>query len=98
MNKYCYIAGKIGGLEEAVYQHYFETAKEEVRKLGLIPISPLDFAHDHERTWEAYMKEDLTEMMKCGHVYALRNWRHSPGATIEIKLALDLGINIIHQK
>lgn len=97
-NKYCYIAGKIGGLEKEVYEPLFETAKQEVRNLGLVPLSPLDFTHNHDRTWEAYMREDLTEMLKCGSVYACRNWRHSPGATIEIELALKVGINIIHQK
>lgn len=44
------------------------------------------------------MKEDLTEMLKCDYLYALKNWRQSPGATIEINLALQVGINIIHQE
>jgi len=98
MNKNCYIAGKICGLREEEYTENFHQAKMEVKELGLKPISPLDLSHDHERTWEAYMREDLTEMLKCGTVYACREWRHSLGATIEIKLALKVGINIIHQK
>lgn len=98
MNKNCYIAGKIGGLPEVEYTHYFEQAKKEVKNMDLVPISPLDLPHKHGRTWEEYMKEDIIAMMKCSCVYALRNWRHSPGATIEVELALKLGINIIHQK
>jgi len=66
--------------------------------LGLVPVSPLDLPHQHERTWEAYMREDLTAMLQCTHVYALRNWRLSPGATIEIETALKVGINVIHQR
>ncbi len=95
--KKCYIAGKIGDLPETEYKAHFHFAKEEVKKLGYEPISPVDLPHNHERTWSAYMKEDLSEMLKCEAVYALRNWRQSPGATIEIKTALAVGINIIHQ-
>lgn len=97
-NKYCYIAGKIGGLHEREYTENFRQGKIEVEKLGLEPISPLDLPHNHERTWEAYMREDLTEMLKCGSVYVLRNWRSSPGAVIEVSTAVSVGINIIHQK
>lgn len=98
MNKKCYIAGKIGGLLQDEYINNFEKGKKEVEIMGFVPVSPLDLPHIHERTWEAYMKEDLIAMLQCGTVYALRNWRQSPGATIEINTALAVGINIIHQK
>lgn len=96
--KKCYIAGKIGNLPKAEYELNFEQAKVEVRELGFEPISPVDLPHEHGRTWGEYMREDLTEMLKCDSVYALRNWRLSPGATIEINTALSVGLNIIHQK
>ena len=96
--KKCYIAGKIGDLPEAEYKANFEQAKLEVKQLGYEPVSPLDLPHNHERTWSAYMREDLTEMLRCDSVYALRNWRQSPGATIEINTAVNVGLNIIHQK
>jgi len=98
MKTKCYIAGKIGDLPEAEYKLNFERAKNEVIDLGFIPVSPVDLPHNHGKSWSDYMKEDLIEMMKCEYVYAMRNWRLSPGATIEINLALSLGINIIHQK
>jgi hypothetical protein len=96
--KKCYIAGKIGNLPEHEYKANFEQGKKEVEALGLCPISPVDLPHEHERTWSAYMREDLIEMLKCESVYALSNWRQSPGATIEINTALSVGLNIIHQK
>lgn len=95
--KKCYIAGMIGTLPEKEYKQNFDDAAEEVSKLGYEPVSPVDLPHEHERTWSAYMKEDLVAMLKCDAVYACRNWRKSPGATIEINLALSVGINIIHQ-
>lgn len=96
--KKCYIAGKIGNLPEEEYKANFERAKIEVGMMGMLPISPVDLPHNHGRTWSDYMKEDLAEMLKCDAVYALKNWRLSPGATIEINTALAIGINIIHQQ
>lgn len=96
-NKRCYIAGKIGNLPKEEYEANFKNGKEEVYKLGYFPVSPIELPHSHNKTYSAYMKEDLTEMLKCDAVYCLSNWRHSPGATVEINLALFVGMEIIHQ-
>jgi len=95
--KRCYIAGKIGDLPETIFKMNFENAKNEVIDMGFIPVSPVDLPHDHNKTWASYMKEDLKSLLECDVVYAMRNWRQSPGATIEINLALSVGIDIIHQ-
>ena len=94
----CYIAGKIGDLPEAEYKAKFEKGKADVIAMGYEPVSPVDLPHNHGKSWGEYMREDLIEMLKCDSVYALRDWRLSPGATIEIKTALSVGLNIIHQK
>lgn len=95
--KRIYIAGKIGDLPIEEYTKLFSEAKAEVVHLGYLPITPLDLPHTHDKSWTSYMKEDVTEMLKCDAVYCLRNWRHSPGATIEIDIALKLGLEIIQQ-
>lgn len=95
--KRCYIAGKIGGLAEDEYKANFSIGKIEVEQLGMFPISPLDLPHNHERRWVDYMREDIAELMKCDCVYALSNWKDSPGATIEIELAQSLRIEIHYQ-
>lgn len=61
--KKCYIAGKIGELPIEEYTSRFELAKEEVKALGYIAISPLDLPHNHKRTWSDYMREDITAML-----------------------------------
>ena len=93
----CYIAGKIGGLEVADYTERFEVAKAEVLLMGFEPVSPLDLPHNHGKTWEEYMRVDIAELMQCQCLYALTNWRHSIGATIEVNTAISVGIDIIHQ-
>ena len=95
--KKCYIAGKIGDFPEKEFKQNFEKAKKEVILLGFEPISPVDLPHEHGKSWCEYIREDLKAMLDCHSVYALRNWRQSPGATVEINLALSVGLNIIHQ-
>lgn len=92
-----YIAGKIGDLPENVYKLNFEIAKSEVEIAGFIPVSPVDLPHEHERTWKAYMLEDLAALKTCQGVYMLRNWNDSRGARIERWVAMRLGIQVYYQ-
>ncbi len=94
----CYIAGKIGGLSIEDVKFNFDEAKHIVGQMGFEPVSPIDLPHEHGKTWEEYMREDLRAMLTCNFVYVLNNWRTSPGATIEVKTAMSLGINIVFQK
>jgi hypothetical protein len=98
MEKKCYIAGKIGKLPKEEYEFNFAVASIEVASIDMIPISPIELPHNHGKTWNEYMKEDLIAMLQCQSVYALRNWRQSPGATIEVETAKSVGIEIIYQK
>jgi len=98
--KRVYIAGKIGDLPEHEYKLNFELAKIDLELLGFKKeeiISPVDLPHNHDRKWTSYMREDIIALMGCTHVYATQNWRQSTGATIEVNLAVALGINVIHQ-
>ena len=94
----CYIAGKIGGLDEEQYTAKFNQAKQEVIQMGFTPVNPLELPHRHNRTWNDYMKEDLRELTKCDFIYVIRNWRDSNGAKVEVETAVNLGINVIFQE
>ena len=98
MEKKCYIAGKIGNLPEQEYKVNFAVGEIEVASMDMIPISPIELPHNHGKTWNEYMREDLIAMLQCDAVYALKNWRLSPGATIEVETAIKVGIEIIYQK
>lgn len=93
----CYIAGKIGDLPIDEYEKLFKEGCQQAYELGYHPISPVDLPHNHDKTWKSYMIEDIRCLMGCEAVYALRNWIHSPGARIEIGLAVQLGIKVIYQ-
>jgi hypothetical protein len=96
--KRCYIAGKIGDLPKEVWEENFNRAIAAVEEMGYVPVSPTQLPHQHERTWISYMREDLHALIDCDAVYCLRNWRDSPGAKIEINLALQLGLTVLHEK
>ncbi|MBZ0246323.1 MAG: DUF4406 domain-containing protein [Cyclobacteriaceae bacterium] len=94
----CYIAGKITGLPVEEVTAKFKAAEAKVISLGLTPICPLDLSHNHGKSWEEYMREDITALLNCEYMYALKDWRQSTGATIEVELALKLGITIYHER
>lgn len=97
-NSKCYIAGKITGLDWGEVVKKFNEAETEMAHMGFDPVNPITASNPEEKTWEGYMKAGLIEMMQCSTVYALNDWRESKGATIEIHLAVQLGIDIIHQE
>lgn len=96
--KKCYVAGFIGNLPKDIYEANFKKAEQEVVALGYMPISPLNLPHNHDKSWESYMREDIIALMGCEALYAQNNIRFSPGGMIEMETAVKVGINIIHQK
>lgn len=97
MKKLCYIAGKITGLEKEEVTRNFDEAKKEVAELGYLPTSPTDLPLDG-LPWNECMSQGIAMMLRCKAVYALRNHDDSRGAKIELKLAAELGMEIIWQK
>lgn len=92
-----YVAGRIAN--ENGYQEKFRAACNEVRWLGHEPVSPCEI-HDgscNHQQWEEWMVCDLKAMLDCEGVYALRDWKSSKGATIEVQLAMRLNKVIIYQ-
>lgn len=95
--KTAYVAGKIGDLEPKVYLDKFVTAAVEIEFLGFKAVLPTELPHNHDKSWESHMKEDLHALLDCDIVYAQHDWRSSKGATIEVNLALQLGKPVLYQ-
>lgn len=92
-----YISGKISGIEE-IAPLLFAEAEIELKKQGFKVVNPLTINHDHDLSWESYMKEDIKEMCDCQAIYMLSNWYNSRGAIIEHDLAKKLKFKMIYQK
>ena len=91
-----YISGKISGIEDSAYD-IFEKAEIFLIKSGYKVVNPMKLPHDHDKSWESYMKEDLKALMDCDEIFMLENWETSRGAEIEYDLASELGIKISYQ-
>jgi hypothetical protein len=97
MENKAYISGKITGLPIEVAYHNFNSAEITLMNEGFDVINPMTINHNHDLTWESYMKADLIAMLECTHIYMLKDWHLSKGANIEYNLAKDLGLKIIFQ-
>ena len=97
MKKKVYISGKITGLifEDALEN--FAKAEQQLIEKGYEVVNPMTLNHDHDKSWESYMKVDLIAMLDCTHIYMLDGWGDSRGAHIEYYLACKLEFQIIRQ-
>lgn len=73
----------------------FDKAAEYLRWNNWIVVNPCDIPS--AGTWEACMIKDIRILLDCDALFLLDNWRSSPGATIEMQLALRLGKPVIYQ-
>jgi hypothetical protein len=94
--KKMYISGQITGIEQEA-PGLFKKAEEEVRLLGYEPVNPVTIPHEHDKTWQSYMREDVKAMCSCEAIYMLNNWTNSKGARIELRIAKELGLEVHHQ-
>lgn len=91
-----YISGKITGIE-AEAPALFSVAANQLKQQGYKVVNPMLLSHNHDKSWESYMKEDIKAMCDCDSIYMLKNWEHSKGALVELNLARVLGLKIIWQ-
>lgn len=99
-NKRVYISGKITGLPIEVATDKFNKAVTQLELHGWDNeniVNPMTLTHDHDLSWENYMRVDLIALLKCTHICMLKNWHTSKGANIEYNLAKDLNLTIMFQ-
>ncbi len=99
MQKKIYISGKITGLSIVQAESLFNNAETQLKAMypGCEIVNPMKINHDHDKSWENYMRADLKEMLNCDSIYMLNNWQQSQGAIVEYTLAKGLNFKIIHQ-
>jgi len=89
-----YIAGPISTLSLEAAQRNFLQAKENIQLSGHTPVNPMELRHEHDKSWESYMKACISEMMSCDAIMMLTGWQQSKGARIEHNLAKTLKIPV----
>ena len=92
-----YIAGSISGRDYKEAREHFSRVQKNFMEKGIQHINPMKLDHDHDKSWEAYMKECIKALMSCDAIYMLKGWEESRGALIEFKLAVSLDYKILFE-
>jgi len=94
--KKIYISGPISGrsLEEA--KDEFSRYAKKIGSMGMNPVNPFYNNVKDDAPWETHMKADLKIMLDCDEVHMLPGWEKSKGAKIELRVAKDMGMTIVH--
>ena len=64
-----YICGQITGVEN--YAEAFEQAEKTLITEGYEVVNPCKLPHNHDLSWESYMKEDIKAMLDCDAILLL---------------------------
>lgn len=89
-----YVAGPMTGIEAFNYPA-FAQEKSRLEHLGYRTASPADMNMEgKEFSWEDCMKEALKMMLSCDAISLLPGWERSRGASIEIGLAREIGMQV----
>jgi hypothetical protein len=89
-----YIAGRITGLPD--YQERFAKAAQQLTNDGHQPVNPA-LLGSGDRPWTWYMKRALQLMLGCDAVYMLTGWEDSRGAPLELYVAVNCGMTVMHE-
>lgn len=95
--KRIYISGKISGLSFKEAFAKFDEAKDYFLKLDYDVVNPMTLSHEHDLSWESYMREDIKAMMDCDGIALLENYKDSKGALVEKQLAIELNFMVFCQ-
>ncbi|ANB72203.1 hypothetical protein AYM40_07365 [Paraburkholderia phytofirmans OLGA172] len=88
-----YLAGPMTGLSKLNLRAFHEEAAR-LRAMGYEIANPVEFNVDRNAGWQACMRVDIPELVKCDGVRMLGDWESSPDATLERHIAMKLGMKV----
>jgi hypothetical protein len=88
-----YISGLISGRRDH-NKEAFDQMEEFLISQGHVPINPHKLPHDHDKSWESYMREDIKALCECDGIVMIRGSKRSPGAQLELLIARSLGMTV----
>jgi Domain of unknown function (DUF4406) len=87
-----YISGPMTGIAEFNFPAFHAQAAR-LRALGFHVENPAE--NPHCDSWQEYMRLDIARLVLCDWLLMLPGWERSKGATIEHRLASDIGLKIV---
>jgi hypothetical protein len=96
--KTVYLSGPITGRHFITAAKAFLQAEKELALKGMKVMNPLRLPHREGAGWAERVCLDLKYMMQhCDTIYMLKGWSTSKGARIELLVAKELRLKVIHQ-
>jgi hypothetical protein len=68
-----YIAGKISGIEEQA-EKTFSFVENQLVLEGFDVVNPMKLPHNHNKSWESYMKECIAALVYCDYIYPIKGF------------------------
>ena len=93
--KRIYIAGPMTGLPDLNFPAFHAEAAR-LRALGYEVSNPAEINPDPTAGWEACMRADIAELVKCDGVALLPGLERSRGASLEAHIAHSLGMRLVY--
>jgi hypothetical protein len=93
-----YIAGPITGYDLNERRREFDFNQSLLEIEGFEVVNPMALPHDHDKSWESYMKECIEALLKCDTICLLHGWNKSKGAKLEFDIANAMEYKIIIEK
>lgn len=91
-----YLSGRITGIE-AEAAMLFEAVEQRMIAAGHQVVNPMKLPHNHDKSYNSYMKECIRAMMECDCLLMLTGWKDSNGANIEHDIARTFEIPITYE-
>lgn len=93
--KRVYVAGPMSGLPDFNYPA-FHAAAARLRATGVHVENPAENPVPECGSWEGYIRLALAQLITCDAIALLPGWAGSRGARLELHIASELGMPVIH--
>ena len=90
-----YISGPIAHYDLEERKAVFKAAKKQLRKMGYLPVNPMDNGLPQPGDWREHMRADIANLLRCQYIYFLPEWQYSKGCRLELDVAMSCGLKVL---
>lgn len=90
-----YISGPIAHYDLEERKAVFKAAKKQLRKMGYLPVNPMDNGLPQPGDWRDHMRADISNLLRCQYIYFLPEWQYSKGCRLELDVAMSCGLKVL---
>jgi len=91
--KKLYVSGPMTGIPEHNHPAFNEAAKK-LRGAGYEIVNPAELDGETQMEWVDCLRRDIHEVVECEGIATLPGWQDSKGASLEVHIAKELGLEV----